>query len=134
MSRNEIGKPPLIAELEEFDLALENLQQIMIQPDEISRSALLRLQEDAEDLERLDDMAARRPSDIGIFDVLRLDGNEQFHSNFLSWLLNPKGSHGLGGYFLREFLRCSRAPRTIPASAIDSTTVNREHSIGGTAD
>ena len=31
-------------------------------------------------------------------------GSEEFHSNVLAWLLNPKESHGLGDRFLKDFL------------------------------
>lgn len=35
-----------------------------------------------------------------IFTALRLANHEIRHSNFLAWLLNPKGTHGLGSKFL----------------------------------
>ena len=31
-------------------------------------------------------------------------GSEEFHSNVLAWLLNPRETHGCGDYFLRRFL------------------------------
>ena len=40
-----------------------------------------------------------------IFEILRISKTEIRHSNFLSWLLNPKSSHGLGDVFLKRFLR-----------------------------
>jgi hypothetical protein len=40
-----------------------------------------------------------------IFEVLRISKTEIRHSNFLSWLLNPNGSHQLGDVFLKRFLR-----------------------------
>ncbi len=40
-----------------------------------------------------------------LFEILRIPRNEIRHSNFLSWLLNPKGSHGLGDIFLTRFVR-----------------------------
>ena len=39
-----------------------------------------------------------------IFDILRIGGAEIRHSNFLAWLLDPKGSHGTGSYFIERFL------------------------------
>jgi len=40
-----------------------------------------------------------------IFEVLGISNHEIRHSNFLSWLLNPEGSHGLEDVFLKRFLR-----------------------------
>ena len=40
-----------------------------------------------------------------IFSVLKVSRNEIRHSNFLAWLLNPRGSHGLGDLVLKRFLR-----------------------------
>jgi hypothetical protein len=39
-----------------------------------------------------------------IFDILKVEKYEIRHSNFLAWLLNPKGNHGLGSRFLKMFL------------------------------
>lgn len=44
---------------------------------------------------------------FNIFSVLKLDNNEIRHSNFLAWLMNPRESHGIGDYFLKEFLKNS---------------------------
>ncbi|GAI30736.1 unnamed protein product, partial [marine sediment metagenome] len=43
--------------------------------------------------------------DFNIFTALNLVNNEIKHSNFLSWLMNPNESHGLGDYFLNSFLK-----------------------------
>lgn len=40
-----------------------------------------------------------------IFEILKISKSEIRHSNFLSWLLNPKGSHGLGEVFIKRFIR-----------------------------
>ena len=37
--------------------------------------------------------------------LLKISKNEIRHSNFLSWLLDPEGSHKLGDIFLKRFLR-----------------------------
>lgn len=39
-----------------------------------------------------------------IFEVLRAQTYEIRHSNFLAWLLDPKGNHALGDQILRAFL------------------------------
>ena len=51
-------------------------------------------------LERLEDMLA----EFNLFDVLRIERAELQHSAFLAWLLDPRGSHRLGDYFLRRFI------------------------------
>ena len=53
------------------------------------------------DFDKLD-LGLKNPN---IFSILRITRNEIRHSNFLSWLLNPKGSHGLDDLFLKRFLR-----------------------------
>ena len=40
-----------------------------------------------------------------IFQILSVARTEIRHSNFLGWLLNPNGNHGLGRLFLTKFLR-----------------------------
>lgn len=52
------------------------------------------------DFERLEIMR-NQPN---IFDILGVKNYEIRHSNFLSWLLDPFGSHGIGDYFLKRFL------------------------------
>lgn len=40
-----------------------------------------------------------------IFQILKISTTEIRHSNFLSWLLDPKGSHKLGDIFLKRFFK-----------------------------
>lgn len=40
-----------------------------------------------------------------IFKILGIERMEIRHSNFLAWLLDPSGTHGLGTLFLKRFLR-----------------------------
>lgn len=40
-----------------------------------------------------------------IFKILKLEGNEIRHSNFLAWLLDPRGNHGLGSNLVKSVLR-----------------------------
>jgi PD-(D/E)XK nuclease superfamily len=40
-----------------------------------------------------------------IFKILNISRNEIRHSNFLGWLLDPNGNHGLGKLFLLKFIR-----------------------------
>ena len=129
MSTGDVGKPAMMVELEELDLALDELRQRFDVEDGKARSALRRLEEDGADFVRLDEMLSRWRDEVDIFDTLGLDGSEEFHSNFLAWLLDPKGSHGLGDHFLQGFLVASGASRAIRAVDRPSTVVQREKSL-----
>jgi hypothetical protein len=52
-------------------------------------------------LERLENIV----NDFNIFTSLNLTNNEIRHSNFLSWLMNPKENHNLKDYFLSSLLK-----------------------------
>lgn len=55
----------------------------------------------SEDLEELNNATAN----FNIFNSLKLQNNEIRHSNFLAWIMSPFETHGLGDYFLKEFLK-----------------------------
>ena len=116
-------------DLGELDLALDGLGQLFAVENDRARLALERLEEDGADLIRLEGMQSERQGEVDIFDALRLDGSEEFHSNLLAWLLDPNGTHGLGGHFLQRFLAASGASRAIPAADRSSTAVRREKSL-----
>lgn len=42
---------------------------------------------------------------FNMFDILKISRAELQHSNVLSWLLDPKGNHGLGDRILREIIQ-----------------------------
>lgn len=44
-------------------------------------------------------------NDATFFEIIGASKTEIRHSNFLSWILNPKASHGLGEAFLKRFVR-----------------------------
>lgn len=69
-----------------------------------------------DDLERLEDQLA----EFNLFDVLSVWHREPQHSWVIAWLLDPRGSHGLGGYFLRAFL--SQAAKEAGARGLDAPT------------
>ena len=43
-------------------------------------------------------------NEFNIFDCVGMGKQEIKHSNFLSWLFNPKETHGMGDFFIKEFL------------------------------
>ena len=45
-------------------------------------------------------------AEFNLFDVLGVARSELRHSRVLEWLIDPRGSHGLGNSFLRGFLKC----------------------------
>ena len=45
-------------------------------------------------------------AEFNLFDVLGVERSELRHSRVLEWLIDPRGSHGLGNSFLRGFLKC----------------------------
>ena len=64
-----------------------------------------------------------------IFEILGVPRNENVHSNFLAWLLNPNESHGYGTFPLQQFLRLiALAAKTYPCNnkiSIDSQFLDK---------
>ena len=119
----------LMAALEELDLDLDELGRLFGVENDRARLALERLEGDSCEIDRLDGMLAEWRDEVDVFDALRLHGDEQFHSNLLAWLLDPKGGHGLGDHFLQGFLAACGASRAIRAADGPSTIVRREKSL-----
>ena len=72
---------------------------------------------DNAELERLEEIIG----DFNIFTALGIVGVEIRHSNFLSWLLDPTETHGLGDYFLAAFLK--QVAIRSPAVGIQSPSI-----------
>jgi PD-(D/E)XK nuclease superfamily protein len=53
------------------------------------------------ELERLENLL----SQFNIFETLNIVDAEIRHSNVLAWLLNPNANHGLGNYFIKQFMK-----------------------------
>jgi len=43
--------------------------------------------------------------EINLMSILRVENKELQHSNLLAWLFSPNESHGLGEYFIKEFIK-----------------------------
>ena len=123
------GTTALRAALDKLDLALDELGRLFGVENDRARLALQGLEEDGAELHRLDGMLAEWQDEVDAFDALRLHGDELFHSNLLAWLLDPRGSHGLGDHFLQGFLAACGASRAISAANRPSTIVRRERSL-----
>ena len=67
-------------------------------------------------------------SKTNIFEVLNIINAEIRHSNFLAWLLNPKGSHNLKDLFLKWFLKDVFSDTRVEwANEFMVDSVNTEH-------
>ena len=62
--------------------------------------------------------AKSAPDELDFLDLLGVFWQENVHSNFLGWLLNPAASHGVGDYFLKKFLLATAAQSDDAASQI----------------
>ena len=56
---------------------------------------------------------------LNIFEVLGITNAEIRHSNFLAWLLDPNGNHGMGDKFLREFVSKLGQREVVPENVTD---------------
>ncbi len=58
-----------------------------------------------DEIEQLIAKYRKKESEPNIFKILKLSDYEIRHSNFLSWLFNPKAGHGLGNIFFKTFIK-----------------------------
>ncbi len=130
MTPHTVESSKLIAELGELDKALDGLQQQVTLENERTLLALQHLDGDSSDFDQLESMLESWRGEVDVFRVLKLDDDEEFHSNLLAWLLDPNGTHGLAGHFLVEFLRNIGEQGGIRAADRHSTSVLRERHIG----
>lgn len=65
------------------------------------KEALEKFLYENEDLEKLETIVDK----FNIFTALKLTDFEIRHSDFLCWLMNPNGNHGLEAYFLKTLVR-----------------------------
>ena len=79
--------------------------------------------------------ATLAPREFNVFDVLRNADYEIRHSNVIAWLLEPDGTHGLDGRFLRWFVdhlneRADRAGvDRIPATDYEASNIGIEREL-----
>lgn len=78
-------------------------------------------------LEELMCLVADSQDEFDIFDILRIHHLELVHSFFLSWLLNPQQNHGIGSYFLHNFL--SHAVEAAQEQGVATPPASRIHTI-----
>ena len=56
---------------------------------------------DNPELDRLESLLQK----FNVFETLKITEVEVRHSYVLAWLLNPSENHGIGSYFLKQFLK-----------------------------
>ncbi len=94
-----------IAALRDFAATgLAELERLLAEDKQAQIAALERFATTS-DLKTLREMAEEQRTEFDAIDFLRLSNDEEFHSNFLAWLLGPNNNHGIGDYFLKKFLR-----------------------------
>ena len=104
---------------------LERLERLLADENAAPLQSLPKFAADP-DLKRLRDLVEKQRSEFDALDFLRLSNDEEFHSNFLAWLLNPQQNHGLGDYFVRYFLPLTGAIAGVDSSDWSSMSVRRE--------
>ena len=67
-------------------------------------------------------------TEFDLFTFLDLSTSEEVHSRILAWLLDPKGSHSIGDFFLTNFLLATKAATDEQIRSADwsETRVQRE--------
>jgi hypothetical protein len=77
---------------------------------------------DSGELECLEAIVA----EFNVLDTLDISQAEIRHSKVLSWLVDPKGNHGLGDWFLRRFLM-SMLSHELPNTSLPVTVFDIDH-------
>jgi len=90
------------------------------------------LKEILDDKEFVGLIEAAKKREFNLFDVLDVASYEIRHSNVIAWLLDGKGSHGLGSYFFEKFCDQCRVSggKRIPVLTASNYKVHREWSTG----
>ncbi|RGI31155.1 hypothetical protein DXC12_04730 [Melissococcus sp. OM08-11BH] len=78
----------------------------------------IKLQSLVEDLDFIEDELSKWINPTNIFSILKLSRNEIRHSNFLSFLFDPKENHGYADDFIKDFLKTSLTSETIERTDI----------------
>lgn len=78
----------------------------------------IKLQSLVEDLDFIEDELSKWINPTNIFSILKLSRNEIRHSNFLSFLFDPKENHGYDDDFIKDFLKTSLTSETIERTDI----------------
>ena len=125
MQTNEPETAEQIAALEGVVPELAKLEQLLAEGNQAQIAALKRFAVEP-DLRRLRDLIEEQRAEFDALDFLRLSNDEEFHSNFLAWLLDPNQNHGLGDCFLQPFLLQTGEQSQLHTIDWSGTSVHRE--------
>ena len=125
MQTNEPGTAEQIAALESVVPELAKLERLLAHGNQAQVDALERFAVEPE-LKRLRDLIEEQRAEFDALDFLRLSNDEEFHSNFLAWLLDPNQNHGMESYFLWHFLLRTGAQVQVDTIDWSGTSVHRE--------
>ena len=138
MNMQTINDDPVrrLLEIQRLDQDLEKLQE-KLADDAAARRQVLNDFADVPDLELLRELMEEQEQEkLPGFDLMQviqpnLWQYEHIHSNIVSWLLNPRESHGVGSHFLKGFLfrTCQCAGRL----GISATTPAAIHAVDWSA-
>ncbi len=121
MQTNDVETAEQVAALESVIPALQGLRGLLAAEYAREIKVLENFASDA-GLQNLAELAEQQRSEFDALDFvgrLRLGSgsnlwsDEEFHSNLLAWLLDPRESHGIGESFLTNFLRATCAPSEV---------------------
>ena len=134
MQTNDAGDAGQSAALENLVPDLERLERLLAEENAGQVKTLESFAADA-DLQRLEELAERQRNEFDALDFvgrLRLGSgsnlwsDEEFHSNLLAWLLNPRESHGIGERFLTNFVKETCAPSEVQSTDWTHARIIRE--------
>lgn len=86
------------------ETTLQEAQDESLESDRLERAEILRKYSDLVNDVDFDHVELGL-KEADIFAILGIQRKEIRHSNFLAWMFDPNGSHGMGNAFLRRFLR-----------------------------
>ena len=134
MQTNDAGDAGQTAALENLVPELAKLGQLLAEEKAGQIKTLESFASDAS-LQRLEELAEQQRSEFDALDFIgrlrwgsggNLWSDEEFHSNLLAWLLDPRASHGIGEGFLTNFLRETFAPSEVQDDDWTRTKIIRE--------
>ena len=125
------------AQISALHNALPDLRRVAegLVAERVERLKDLTMFEIDESLHRLEKLVQEQRTEFDALDFVgrkglgsgrALWGSEEFHSNVLAWLLDPRQSHGLGDHFLNRFLIRAGVRATAHSTDWSETKVTRE--------
>ena len=115
MQTNDMETDRQIAALDRLVRELERLEQLLADENAATLQSMRKFDADP-DLKRLHELIEEQRAEFDAIAFLRLSNDEEFHSNLLAWLLDPRASHGIREHFLTNLLQKIGAPPKMQVS------------------